>query len=102
MFGYTVYFFQLSGLDNPFQANLIIFCVLIGGVLSSFYLVDKVGRRPLLLIGGVVMGLCDLAIGGIGSAGVSPKSGAGLVVVCAIWVFAYATSVAPIGKCALS
>jgi hypothetical protein len=42
MFGYTVYFFQLAGVKDPFLGNLIKQIVLVLGILTSFYTVDRV------------------------------------------------------------
>lgn len=49
-FKYATYFFSLAQLDDPFLGNLIIQLVLVAGIISSFYLVDKTGRRTLVLI----------------------------------------------------
>jgi MFS family permease len=91
------YFFSLVGLSNAFTANLIILCVLMGGVLTSFYLVDRVGRRPLLLVGGTLMALFNFAVGGIGLHKITSSLGGLMVACCALWTAAYSISVAPIG-----
>jgi hypothetical protein len=94
------YFFSLVGLSNAFTANLIILCVLMGGVLTSFYLVDRVGRRPLLLVGGTLMALFNFAVGGIGLHKITSSLGGLMVACCALWTAAYSISVAPIGTSA--
>lgn len=94
----AVYFFSLIGLTNAFVANLIISCVLLAGVMASFYLVDKVGRRPLLLGGVSVMTLCVCAVGGIGFGTINSTAGSAMIALMAIWAAAYAVSIAPIGK----
>jgi MFS family permease len=94
----VVYFFSLIGLNNAFTANLIVYCVLLGGVLVSFYLVDKVGRRPLLLCGCAFMSLCVFAVGGIGFTPLGKTAGNALVALVALWVAAYSVSIAPIGE----
>ncbi len=94
----VVYFFGLIGLSNAFTANLIVYCVLLGGVTSSFYLIDKVGRRPLLLGGCSVMAVTVFAVGGIGFTNLQESAGNAMVALFAIWVAAYSISVAPIGK----
>ncbi|KAH8080079.1 general substrate transporter [Filobasidium floriforme] len=99
--GYTVYFFSLAGVEDAFQANLIIFCILVSAILASFYFVEKVGRRPLLIYGGAIMAICDIVIGVIGTVELSSKTGTGLIVVSVVWVIAYAMSVAPIGYVAI-
>jgi MFS family permease len=97
MFNVT-YFFSLIGLKNAFQSNVIVLCVLMGGVLASFYLVDKAGRRPLLLGGGVIMSICVLIVGVIGTLEIKGALPNVMVAVVCIWVIAYALSCAPIGK----
>jgi len=82
----AVYFFSLIGLKNTFTANLIVYCVLLGGVLVSFYLVDRVGRRPLLLGGTAAMSICVFLVGGLGFTSLGTTKGNALMAICAIWV----------------
>lgn len=98
MFGYTVYFFQLAGVKDPFLGNLIKQMVLVVGILTSFYTVDKVGRRALLLYGGAAMCVINFAVGGLGFLEPTNASGIALVFLCSLWAFVYANSLAPIGK----
>ena len=49
MFGYTTYFFSTAGIEDLFLATLIQQILLLVGVCTSFYLVDRVGRRSLAL-----------------------------------------------------
>lgn len=97
----VVYFFSLIGLNNAFTANVIVYSVLLGGVLASFYLIDKVGRRPLLLGGCAFMSVCVFAVGGIGFTSLGSTEGNVLVALVAMWVAAYSISIAPIGWVAL-
>jgi MFS family permease len=97
----VVYFFSLIGLNNAFTANVIVYSVLLGGVLASFYLIDKVGRRPLLLGGCAFMSVCVFAVGGIGFTDLGPSAGNAMVALVAMWVAAYSVSIAPIGWVAL-
>ncbi|KAF5559111.1 general substrate transporter [Fusarium phyllophilum] len=55
MFGYTTYFFQLAGVSDPFLGNMVNQMVLVVGIIISFYTVDKVGRRTLVIGGGAAM-----------------------------------------------
>lgn len=100
MFGYTTYFFQLAGVDDPFLGNIIKQMVLVVGILISFYMVDKVGRRTLVIYGGAIMGVITLLVGGLGFMTQTSSSGMALVALCSIWAFVYANSLAPIGKLA--
>ncbi|KAH8736575.1 general substrate transporter [Ilyonectria robusta] len=97
MFGYTTYFFQLAGVDDPFLGNIIKQMVLVVGILISFYMVDKVGRRTLVIYGGAIMGVITLLVGGLGFMTQTSSSGMALVALCSIWAFVYANSLAPIG-----
>lgn len=99
MFGYTVYFFQLAGVKDPFLGNLIKQMLLIVGILTSFYTVDKVGRRALLIYGGAAMCVINALVGGLGFMKQTNATGIALVFLCSLWAFVYANSLAPIGKC---
>ncbi|KAG7149040.1 High-affinity hexose transporter ght4 like protein [Verticillium longisporum] len=96
-FNYATYFFSLAQLDDPFLGNLIIQLVLVAGIISSFYLVDKTGRRTLVLIGGAFMSLLCFIVGGLGFLTPNAATGSALVALSSIWAFTYAISVAPIG-----
>jgi hypothetical protein len=98
MFGYTVYFFQLAGVKDPFLGNLIKQLVLVVGILTSFYTVDRVGRRALVLYGGSAMCIINTVVGGLGFMKQNNASGIALVFLCSLWAFVYANSLAPIGK----
>lgn len=98
MFGYTVYFFQLAGVKDPFLGNLIKQLVLVVGICSSFYFVDVVGRRALLIYGGAAMCVLNILVGGLGFMAPTPANGIALVFLCSLWAFVYANSLAPIGK----
>lgn len=97
-FGYTTYFFQLASIQDPFLGNLAVQLVLVVGIVTSFYLVDKAGRRTLVLYGGVFMAAMCFVVGGLGFLEPNEATGAALVTLCALWAFAYAMSLAPIGK----
>jgi MFS family permease len=101
IFGYTTYFFQLAQYDDPFLGNLIIQLILVIGIVLSFYTVDKVGRRTLVISGGAGLGLICFIVGGLGFLRQqTTASGAALVALCSIWAFVYANSMAPLGKSA--
>lgn len=88
-------------MDNPFQASVIISVVMLFGTLCSFYLIDKVGRRPLLIWGGLALCACDMVLGGLGVIGISKATGSGMIAIMAIWAMAYSLSYGPIGWMAL-
>ena len=97
VFGQTTYFFQNAGLKDPFLGNLIIGLVALVSLASSLYLIERLGRRPLVLWGAAIMVVCDLLIGGLGIPTITPGIGVGLITLSAVWVFAFQTSLGPVG-----
>ncbi|KAG4259894.1 hypothetical protein FPRO03_12544 [Fusarium proliferatum] len=97
MFGYTTYFFQLAGVSDPFLGNMVKQMVLVVGIIISFYTVDKVGRRTLVIGGGATMATICFIVGGLGFMKQTSASGMALVALCSLWAFVYANTLAPIG-----
>ncbi|KAJ0333721.1 hypothetical protein COL922a_010672 [Colletotrichum nupharicola] len=60
-------------------------------------MVDKVGRRTLVLGGGFGMMVICLIVGGLGFMQLTSASGPVLIALCGTWAFLYANSLAPIG-----
>ncbi|KAK2025393.1 MFS general substrate transporter [Colletotrichum zoysiae] len=102
MFGYTTYFFSLADVDDLFLGKIVINSILLVGIVLSFYLIDKVGRRTLVLGGGPGMCAVCLVVGGLEFAQPTAASGPVLVALCGIWAFLYANSLAPIGESPVS
>ncbi|WVQ68182.1 uncharacterized protein L199_006388 [Kwoniella botswanensis] len=94
-FAYTTYFFQLAGYPHPFEASLIQTCILLLFLVISFFVLDKVGRRPFLLGGGLIMSACCFCTGGI--AYMEKLPGGALVFLTCLWTASYAMSVGSIG-----
>ncbi|KAF0320270.1 MFS hexose transporter [Colletotrichum asianum] len=97
MFGYTTYFFSMANVEDPFLGKIIINAILLVGIILSFYMVDKVGRRTLVLGGGFGMMVICFIVGGLGFMQPTSASGPVLIALCGIWAFLYANSLAPIG-----
>ena len=98
IFGYTAYFFSLAGLKNTFTAVVAVYLILLIFVGISFYVVEKIGRRPLLLGGGVGMIGCLLIVGGMGSIkSQTTTTGNVLIAFSCIWVALYALTAGPVG-----
>lgn len=64
---YVVYIFQMAGLMG--NINLISsgaqYAALIIGTAITYVVVDKIGRRPLLVLGVLGMGTCHFVVGGV-------------------------------------
>ena len=64
---YIVYVFAMAGLKG--NINLISsgvqFALFVVFSTATFFFVDKVGRRPLLIFGAIGMGICHFVVGGV-------------------------------------
>jgi len=67
IFSYTTTFFRSVGVSNEFMVTIIVDIIEVVGVLLSFPLVTRYGRRPILLITGIPMLASLLIIGGLGT-----------------------------------
>ncbi|KAK4684798.1 MFS transporter, SP family, sugar:H+ symporter, partial [Tremellales sp. Uapishka_1] len=67
IFSYTTTFFQLVGIDDAFTITIVVDCLEVFGVLCSFLIVNRFGRRPLLLWSAVFMMITLLMVGVLGA-----------------------------------
>lgn len=67
IFSYTTTFFANSGVDDAFLITIIVDIIQVVGVLCSFFLVNRFGRRPLLLSTSVPMFIALFVCGGLGT-----------------------------------
>ena len=88
-----------AGLSDPFLGNTILSVIAIVSITASFFFVDRIGRRPLVLVGLAVLGVVNVAIGGLGFIKhLSSSQGAGLTALCSLWIFVYSLTLAPLGN----
>ncbi|KAF1994632.1 MFS monosaccharide transporter-like protein [Amniculicola lignicola CBS 123094] len=94
-FGTT--FFQQIGLKNPFVISMITTVVNVGSTPLSFWAIEKLGRRTLLIWGAVGMLICEFIIAIVGTAvGDSSKATSiCLTVFICIYIFFFATTWGP-------
>ena len=98
IFYYGTSFFQNSGIKNPFVISLITSCVNVGSTFPGLYLVEKWGRRNLLLFGAIGMAVCQFIVAITGTvAGIDnlPAQKALIAFVC-IYIFFFACSWGPV------
>lgn len=99
-FGYGTTFFEAAGVEDSYLVSLILAVVNCALTLPSVYLVEKVGRRSCMFLGGGVMGLAYLLTGVIHNA--APGSSAShsmLIAGAVIFISFYAATWGPVGKC---
>ncbi|RKK76957.1 hypothetical protein BFJ71_g16841 [Fusarium oxysporum] len=65
-FTYGSYFFQQSGLDDPFQITCITSGINIAATITIVFLSDIIGRRPLGFYGVSMCILCNIGVGILG------------------------------------
>ncbi|KAE9399154.1 general substrate transporter [Gymnopus androsaceus JB14] len=67
IFSYTTTFLSGVGIENAFLITIIVDIVEVIGVIVSFFLVNRFGRRPLLLVTSTFMTIFLLIVGAMGS-----------------------------------
>ncbi|TAQ88658.1 hypothetical protein B7494_g3008 [Chlorociboria aeruginascens] len=71
---YATVILVLSGVGNAFQITIIITCLQFLGTVIGPVLVDRVGRRPVALVGFSILCVLDIAAGSLAAAGLTTKS----------------------------
>lgn len=98
--GYSSYFFELAGLStsNSFTASVGVSILGLVGVICSWFLINRVGRRAMALAGTALLALLCLLIGILD---IIPTSNAGPVygqVTCIVlFAFVYLLTIGPVG-----
>ncbi|WYZ36065.1 hypothetical protein EsH8_X_000712 [Colletotrichum jinshuiense] len=67
--GYLTYYFRLAGVNNPLAIGQAAYAIQFVGNMTSWPLVDRYGRRPLIVGGVFTMTALLLLIGGISTIG---------------------------------
>nr|QFR37082.1 MFS transporter [Cyberlindnera americana] len=65
---YSTYYFELSGFDTQKSFSMTCVCqaLSISGVITAIFLVDRVGRRKLLITGMILITICNLLVACLG------------------------------------
>ncbi|OJD13262.1 hypothetical protein ACJ73_09224 [Blastomyces percursus] len=89
-------FFQQSGIENPFLITIITNVVNVASTPASFYIIERFGRRTLLIWGAAVMLVCEFIIAAVGTAlpGSNVASTCLIVFVC-IYICGFASTWGP-------
>ncbi|KAL1582718.1 hypothetical protein WHR41_08585 [Cladosporium halotolerans] len=98
IFYYGTAYFERSGFQNPFIIQVITNCVNVVSTFPGLYLVEKMGRRNLLLMGAAGMAVCQFIVAITGTvAGTSdlPAQQTAIAFVC-IYIFFFASSWGPV------
>ncbi|KAF7186976.1 Major facilitator-type transporter ecdC [Pseudocercospora fuligena] len=93
--GYLAYYFQLAGVDNALGIAQAAYAIQLFGNICSWPLIDRFGRRPLIVHATILMTALLLVIGGISTPKQTPASLKATVALMTIWGFLYQASLGP-------
>lgn len=89
--GYLTYYFRLAGVGNPLGIAQAAFAIQLVGNICSWPLIDRLGRRPIIVGGTITITAGLLIIGGISTQDSKPALSA-TVAFMVIWGFLYQVS----------
>lgn len=95
IFYYGTSFFQNSGIKNSFVISLITSIINVLSTFPGLYLVEKWGRRPLLLFGAIGMFVCQYIVAIVGTTSGSVVANKVLIAFVCIYIFFFACSWGP-------
>ncbi|KAH6694163.1 putative sugar transporter [Plectosphaerella plurivora] len=92
----TTFFQQLGTISNPFLISLITTLVNVCATPLAFWTIERFGRRPLFLVGGIGMCLMQYVIGAVGTAMPQDETAVkGMIAIICLQIFFYATTWGP-------
>ena len=83
------------GIEDPFMATIVVNVVAFVSTVPGLYLVEKMGRRKLLLIGAAGMGVSQLILAILGLTVSSKAGGNALIAVVCVYIFFFEFSWGP-------
>ncbi|KAK6501394.1 hypothetical protein TWF481_009234 [Arthrobotrys musiformis] len=96
IFYYGTTFFQQSGIKNAFTIQVITNVVNVVTTPVSFWAIERLGRRTLLIYGACLMIVCEFIIAAVGTALPGSKAASTtLIVFVCIYIFGFATTWGP-------
>ena len=95
IFYYGTSYFQNSGIQNPFIISVICDVVNVSSTVPGLYLVEKWGRRPLLMFGAIGMCCSQLIVAIVGTTVNNDTSNKVLIAFVCFFIFFFACSWGP-------
>lgn len=93
VFYYGTSYFQSSGIKNPFIISVITDVVNVSSTVPGLYLVEKWGRRALLMFGAIGMAIAQLIVASVGTSHPGePAASKALIAFVCIYIFFFACS----------
>ncbi|KAJ9635447.1 Plasma membrane low glucose sensor [Coniosporium apollinis] len=97
IFYYGTQFFKNSGIENPFLIGLTTNLVNVVSTIPGLVLVERWGRRPILLFGAIGMTVCEFIVAIVGVTSGSEISSKVLIAFTCFYIFFFAISWGPVG-----
>ncbi|EEP79151.1 hypothetical protein UREG_03997 [Uncinocarpus reesii 1704] len=92
----TTFFQSLGTINNPFLIGLITTLVNVCSTPISFWAIEKIGRRPLLIWGALGMLICEFIVAIIGvTVGERPDAVKAMIAFICIYIFFFASTWGP-------
>ncbi|TDZ34380.1 Major facilitator-type transporter ecdC [Colletotrichum spinosum] len=95
--GYLPYFFTIAGVGNPIGIAQVCYSIQLFGNICSWFLVERTGRRPLIVGGTIAMTALLLLIGGISVIKNNNQALTAVVAFMAVWGFIFQLSIGAVG-----
>lgn len=96
IFYYGTTYFTAAGISNPFIVSVVTCLVNICSTVPGLFLVERWGRRPLLMFGAVGMSVSQLIVASVGTAKPDEKAANNaLIAFVCIYIFFFACSWGP-------
>jgi sugar porter (SP) family MFS transporter len=96
IFYYGTTFFQSTGIKNAFLIGLITNLVNVVSTVPGMYLVERIGRRKLLLMGAIGMFICQYIVAIVGVTTDSDVANKVLIAFVCFYIFFFASSWGPV------
>jgi sugar porter (SP) family MFS transporter len=91
----TTFFTQLGTIQNPFLISLITTLVNVCSTPISFWIIEKFGRRSIMIWGALGMVVCEFIVGIIGVTDSSKPAVSAMISFICIYIFFFATTWGP-------
>lgn len=92
----TTFFQQLGTISNPFLISLITTLVNVCSTPISFYIIEKLGRRTIMIWGALGMVVCQFIVAIVGTIdGQNPQAVQAMIAFICIYIFFFATTWGP-------
>lgn len=96
IFYYGTQFFKRSGIKDPFVTSVITNVVNVISTFPGLYMVEKWGRRPLLMFGAIGMFACQFIVAIVGTTTGSVVANKVLIAFVCVYIFFFACSWGPV------